>query len=510
MQVIRPNQIRKSSIADIFGGKSLGYFWEQRFLPGWLPLLLGALFGIAAAFLIANGALVFLLPLAFVVPAAIMLIRYPFAAVIIWVLVFPYFVQEPFPAGRFLFWLLHRIMIPAALGIVILSDWLRIHKREPVRLGRAELAMLLFLVSVTINIFLLTADPMRTFIRSYDRLFVPFFMYLLIRLIAPTADDWRRLAWAGMVTVLGETIVGLIGWFRPQLLPPAWLGREGERTVGSFGNPAVYTSTLIFLSLIMLQYAMQQKSRLITLIGLANFSLAYFCVFFSFSRGSWLGGMLVLLGLLMLYPRLMMRWLAVAAVAAIIVAGSFFSSELSYAYTRLNDEDTAQGRVLGAATAIGLIEQKPWFGWGFGNYDVYDEQFKTRALDFATREDQTSHNTFLLIASEMGVLGLALYIFPIVWWLLMSRKAWRRMPDRGLLSWRLLAMLWLLLLDHFVVSNFMEMVHSNLFGTTIWWMAQALIASLIYPYIQSADLSVPKWLAHAAPVNFSRKRPQVR
>jgi hypothetical protein len=120
MQVIRPNQIRKSLIAEIFGGKSLGYFWEQRFLPGWLPLLLGALFGIAAAFLIANGALVFLLPLAFVVPAAIILIRYPFAAVIIWVLVFPYFVQEPFPAGRFLFWLLHRIMIPAALGIVIL------------------------------------------------------------------------------------------------------------------------------------------------------------------------------------------------------------------------------------------------------------------------------------------------------------------------------------------------------------------------------------------------------
>ncbi len=108
------------------------------------------------------------------------------------------------------------------------------------------------------------------------------------------------------------------------------------------------------------------------------------------------------------------------------------------------------------------------------------------------------------------MLGLGLYIFPIVWWLLMSRKVWRRMPERGLLSWRLLAMLWLLLLDHFVVSSFMEMIHSNLFGTTIWWMAQALIASLIYPYVQSADLSVPKWLAHTAPVNFSRKRPQAR
>jgi O-antigen ligase len=469
-------------------------FWDQHFLPRWLPLILGMAFGVASAFLIAQGQLVFLVPLAGIIPALILFLRYPFAAVIIWMLLFPYFVQEPFPAARYLFWVLHRLMIPGALGIVILSDWLGIRKRPPVRLGRAELALVLFLVLVTLNIVLTAADTTRTLIRCYDRIFVPFLLYFLIRLIQPTADDWRRLAWAGMITVIGEAIVGMIGWFSPQLLPETWLGREGERTTGTFGNPAVYTSTLIFLALILFQYAMQKRSRGVRVLALANFSLAYFCVFFSFSRGSWLGGVLVLMGMVFLYPKVIISWGATAVMVGLLVVGTLFGSELSYANQRLNDEDTAQGRVLGASTAYGLISSKPLFGWGFGNYDVYDEQFKVRALNLAVREDQTSHNTFLLIASEMGIIGLFLYLFPTFWLLSLSRKVWRRMPNHGFLSWGLLALLWLLILDHFTVSNFMEMIHSNLFGTSIWWIAHALIASLIYPYVQERDVGVPDWI----------------
>jgi len=82
---------------------------------------------------------------ALVVPGAILFNRYPFVAVMIWLLVFPFFAREPSAAGRYIYWILHRAMIPTALGIAILSDWLRVKKREPVRLGRAELAMVIFL-----------------------------------------------------------------------------------------------------------------------------------------------------------------------------------------------------------------------------------------------------------------------------------------------------------------------------------------------------------------------------
>ena len=459
------------------------------------PLLIGIALAVAGALLIVRGQLVFLLPLAAAVPALLLFVRYPWAAMLLWVLLVPYVVQEPFAGGRYLFWVLHRLMVPGALLIVLLTGWLRISRRPPVRLGRAELALLLFAVMTVVNIFLTTKDPSRALVRCYDRIFVPFMLYLLVRLSQPTVADWRRLAWVGALTVIGEGVVGLMGWFVPHMLPDSWLGRLGERTVGTFGNPAVYTATLILFSLILLQYALQGRDRLVRVVALAIFSLAYVCIFFSFSRGSWGGSLLVLAGLTALYPLVMIRWGIVAVVAATLAAGLLMSSELSFASQRLGDEDTAQGRVLGASTALSMIAVKPIFGWGFGNYDVYDEQYKSRALNLAVREDQTSHNTFLLIATEMGVVGLALYLAPTLWLLLMSLKVRRRISADSFLGRRLLVMLWLLLAHHFIVSNFMEMIHSNLFGTSIWWITHALIASLVTPYLTARDAGLPAWLA---------------
>jgi O-antigen ligase len=89
-----------------------------------------------------------------------------------------------------------------------------------------------------------------------------------------------------------------------------------------------------------------------------------------------------------------------------------------------------------------------------------------------------SHNTFLTIMAELGVIGLGLYLFPVIWWLFLSSKAGRRLPSHGFLSWRLLVLLWLLMLHMFIVNNSMDM-QFFVFGTTVWWMALGLIANLV-------------------------------
>jgi O-antigen ligase len=470
-------------------------FWNERFVPDWLPALLGLAFGVAAGVLIVTGRLVFLIPLACIVPATVLFLRYPFAAVLIWSLVFPFVVENPDAGGRLVFTLVHRLLVPAALGIAILSDWLRVRKHEPVRFGRAELVMLCFLLVIAGNIVLLTPNiPMvKQFTRFYDRLFVPFCIYWLIRLVAPGERDFQRLAWVAVVVVLTQVVIGLMGWFTPGLLPEYWLNREGQRTVGTLGNPAVYTSTLLFFGMIALRYAIVTRAALTRVLFIGIFGLAYIGVFFSFSRGSWLGGLLVWAGLMALYPKLFRRLTSAAVVLALIAGATLLSSVLTFADTRLQDADTAQGRILGAATQINMIETRPFFGWGYYSYDIYDEQFKQRVGNIAVRDDQTSHNQFLLIVAEMGVVGLVLYIFPAVWWLRLSTKMMRRLPEEGFGSWRLVAMLWLLLLHHFVVNNFMEMIESYLFGTAIWWMALGLIGALLYPYLRPSDIGAPKW-----------------
>jgi len=250
---------------------------------------------------------------------------------------------------------------------------------------------------------------------------------------------------------------------------------------------------LLFGGLLALRYAMSIRPSLLRAMFVGVFVMAYIGVFFSFSRGSWLGGLLVWAGVTALYPKLMRR-LTILAVGAMLVGGVVFTSNLlTYANTRLEDTDTAEGRVLSANTQLNMVEQKPFLGWGYFSYDLYDEQFKQRVGNIAVRDSQTSHNQFLLMTTELGVIGLALYLFPIAWWLLLSVKVVRRLPEDGMRSRQLVVMLWLLLLHLFIVNNFMEMFESYLFGTTIWWMALGLIASMIYPYLKPSDIGVPKW-----------------
>lgn len=454
--------------------------------PPWLwqgsALLLGLLLSGVVALAIAAGYGLYLIPLLAAPPVALLLLRYPFGAVLLWLLVFPIFVRDPSALGRLTFLLLHRALIPGTLLLLTLGGWAGLRRSRPLRYDRVDGAILLFLLLALVNVLLLASPGLRSLIDFYDRLIVPLCMYWLVRAIGPTDAELRWVVPVAFVAILPQLVIGLLSWFAPGTLPPYWLGRVGERTTGTFGNPAVYTSTLIFLAVFLLQYARYRRRGVARALAWLGFGIAFFCVGFSFSRGSWLGGALVVAGLFLLYPRLALRMVGVGALLFALLLGTLLTSYGAYAVERVQDEETAHGRLLGNATALAMIAERPWQGWGFDRYDAYDRQFRSRVGDLAVLDDQTSHNTFLLIASELGLPALALYLFPALWWLARTVRHWGDLPRAGMWGRHFVALLWLALLDHFVVSNFMEMIHSNLFGTTIWWLALALVATRIVRY----------------------------
>jgi O-antigen ligase len=476
----------QSIFARLFGLPEGSSFLDTLFFPAWVPILLGAALGLVAASLILGKEWLFLIPVVMVVPASILFLRYPYIAVILWMLAAPFFVKTTSGNSRYMFWLLHRAMIPGALGLILLAGWLGVSRRRRVKLGFPDLMMVIFLVVGAGNIYLLTGDPNGTLVKFYDRIFVPFCMYWLVRLYAPTEKEFERIVWIAPIGILTQTAIGLVSWFRPNMLPAEWLGRAGERTVGSFGNPGVFTTTLLFLALFLFQYATQAKSRLVQAGSFLLVGVAYFSVFFSFSRASWLGGLFIILGLLYLYPKTMVRLSAIAIVIVVIVAAPVLGHYVNYAIERLTTEETTEGRVLGGAATLGVIQSNPLFGVGFGNHDLYDEQFRTRVFDLAVNEAHTSHNTYLLFMAEMGLTGFFFYFVPTAYWFLRSRSTWRRLPPLGFRSWRMLGILWLVILDQITVSNFTDIIQSNLFGTTMWWLTLALIASLVDPAGRSA------------------------
>jgi len=453
---------------------------ELKTVPVWLPLLLGGLLGLAAAFLVFQQEWVYLLVLLLIVPAAIVFLAYPFTAILIWFLVLPFFLKEVLPGARVIYWILQRAVIPGAVIALLFLSVTGIRKIKGFRMGLVDWIMLGYLVYSLANLILLTPQPASLAIRFYDRIFVPFCMYWLVRLLNPDEKDLRLLVPIALILILSQAAVGMFSWAAPELLPRPWLSRLGERTIGTFGNPAVFTTTLVFCAIFLMQAYHETKSSVLRWSSLVGVILAFFLVFFSFSRGSWLGGAVVLIGMLFIYPKTGIRLLlAGLVITAILYLATPLRSYFGFAEQRLTTESTVEGRIIGDAATTRMILERPLLGWGYNQHEKYDEQFRDRVFDLAVNNQHSSHNTYLLITSEMGLIGLALYLLPALIWLVRSVSVFKKLPFKGYPGQAILIMLWLLLADHFIAGNFTDLIQSTLFNTVMWWLVLGLIANMV-------------------------------
>ncbi|MGW8318877.1 MAG: O-antigen ligase family protein [Candidatus Promineifilaceae bacterium] len=189
----------------------------------------------------------------------------------------------------------------------------------------------------------------------------------------------------------------------------------------------------------------------------------------SWSRGAWLG-FAVGLGMLALFlPK--RRWLGglllIGAITllAIVVQLNLLPMTLTGRLTNLG-QDLRLGEVLGVdiddgnyavierlahwQAAVGMAEQNPWLGVGFGNYEPAYPDYGLINWPFPLGH---AHNYYLNILAETGVLGLVAYL---LFWLvvfiqaifLLRRLDW---PDRGIALGLLVA--WAALAAHHLVDK---------------------------------------------------------
>ena len=239
-------------ISKVGTDKRLLTFWDSHLLPTGLPLLLGSGLALLLAKLIVSENLTFVLPVVLLVPMTILIIRYPFAAIIIWMVVMPWF---PFRGiYKYLYFTVHRFLIPLALLVNILSHMLRLKKHKPVQLEPASLAMVAFVAMGIVSIFA-TRSHWKTLFTLQDRFLVPFMAYWLVRFSNAQERELKQLIPLMLLINLAECAIGLVSWFAPGMLPSVWRsGLVGNRTMGTFGQPAVYACILLLFSVLFLKH----------------------------------------------------------------------------------------------------------------------------------------------------------------------------------------------------------------------------------------------------------------
>jgi O-antigen ligase len=426
------------------------------------------------------------------VVALVFVKRRPRAVIVLWALLVPVVATAPNDTFRKAFWVGHRLLPVLALGVVILgmkatgrSD----DSPEPRRTGLIEWLMAGYFIATVLSVLYTRSDTLPAMYQVYDKILIPMVLFLLIVLVAPSEETVRRFLPVVGIVMLTQVLIGAVSWIAPGMLPGPWARRVGERTVGSFGTPGEYTVVLI-TGILLLAHVTAFPDRTTRRLrgsvagdrrrALVLILLAFVMVAFTFSRARWAAAAIVMVGIFVLHRRVG-RVALVAFIAVVLLAAStgVIESQLDFAEQRFQSEgstESALSRLPVAVAAVRMFQERPIEGWGYGNFDRYDRDFQTEVAGYFPQNDHVSHNVYLTIIAEQGLVGIALYLGPLIGAAVLTRRSWAQLPRTGFWSRKLVVALWLALAAHVSVNNFADSQY--VVGPSLWWMTIALIVTI--------------------------------
>ena len=291
-----------------------------------------------------------------------------------------------------------RIVAVAALATYVLG---RLLTAERVTIWPIELKMLLLIVALGLVWAFVAQSPGDSFNVLTDTLLkIVAFFILMINLI----DSRERLISIIRLVVTICAFMGLAaclsfaeGKFTPKTFPPRITGIVN----GFFGNPNdLATSLDLAIPLAMVMALWSRGGKRIFYYSCAVALGA--AVIFTFSRGGFLG--LIAIALFFLLKLARRRAGAIILIAGslmglFMVAPGGYGSRLSSILNADEDETgSSQARLDLLTRASALALTHPIIGLGLGNFHIY------------SIGEQRAHNSYLEIAAELGLAGLAAYL----------------------------------------------------------------------------------------------------
>ena len=425
-------------------------------------------------FLSSQGNWLYAFALALMIPIAILFGSRPFIGVILWLLMMP--LASALPNPNIMYWLIHRLLIPFTLMMSIISHMVNSSNQTHYRFKFPDISLLMFAAYIPLSLFLtgsLSGDLGRIYL---DRMLIPILMYFVLRVSVIDTRNKKLLEWTVFFVAAIQNAIGIASWIVPSLLPYMWRHNIGYRTAGSLGDPAVFTSLLMFCTVLLISAAINRKNDFTRMAYLLISGLSFINVFLSLERGSWLAGVMVLIGLVIFHGKKFLKLVMIGSFFVILFGFSLLSNQISMAANRISEQHPIDDRIVVTDAMIRMIGNKPIFGWGYdslnSNLANYYRQVGAANIIFGFT---TSHNTFLTIFTELGLVGILLYLSPILWLFIKSLK-WLRGNSIQSPKKAFLIAVWLSSLQYFVVSNFMDMRFYPI-GLTLSWMIMGLIAN---------------------------------
>ncbi len=339
------------------------------------------------------------------------------------------------------------------------------------------------LMGVSVLTSLATGSAASNVVAAYlDATLLPLAIYYFTR---KYVDSRQRLIWLVAAITVSTLIICLTGIYENTLdltdspfpITPIneqgetrWLGVPGGRAAGVLENPAIYGGVMgmgMLCCLVFFVHSARRTEKL--LLGCVALVLAY-GVFISYTRSAWVS---VAIALLFAQFYLNGLW---KVMTPLLVFGMLV---LGLAWGALKQNDLVQDRVLDSENVTGRIERIAWswdrflerpiLGRGLGGLDetmqnVFQEDF------------DTSHNTYLTMLVDVGVIRFALFAAVVLAWLAKAATVLRS-GFRGQFEYSVVAAMVGFLLIWLLSGLSIELRLFPYFAA-LFWMAGALIERL--------------------------------
>ena len=235
-----------------------------------------------------------------------------------------------------------------------------------------------------------------------------------------------------MSTLVFQSTIGLLQWISEGLIGLGRVFGEGPHsfvkaeagvfaisrvggTVGSPNDLAAYFGMILPINLALLFAPIDRRYKLLLI---PVFLMSFFVLILTFSRGGWLS--MIIGGAVTLYcclARLTRRKVSSSILLAGILAVLLLASLvfITPVKKRLFEDDygAARSRIPMSLLASNMIAQNPWLGVGLGNYTEVASFYDTTREGISYTFNWPVHNEFLLVASELGLPALGLFLFLI-------------------------------------------------------------------------------------------------
>ena len=307
----------------------------------------------------------------------------------------------------------------------------------------------------------------------------------LIWLLKNIKFSFKKIAWILVLTIFIQALIG-IGQFVTQddLLTSKWLGSSVQQAA-TLGTAVIETETgrwlrahgtqtnpnilggLLVIGIILTFFLFKKlqvtglprvsatilrgyRLRVTNIFLISNCLLLATALFFTFSRSAWLALVLIFLFWLIKQSKKSFRQdskLIIPAVLLIIILSTIYAPlvKTRFSNTARLEQKSTQQRINQLQEFQNLVKTNPILGVGLGNYTT---ALQKKIPQLAWYDIQPVHNLYLLVITELGLVGFVLFSI-IIWQVLRIKNQESRIKENKTILTILSVILIISFFDHY-------------------------------------------------------------